>query len=224
MGPGRQSSPRPPHSSSCAAMPLDVKQIEVLKPGPKPYRRSDGGGLLLEVRPSGAKVWLCRLIVAGKRRDMGLGGYPTVSLRAARAAARAAKEKAATGVDPIDEKQGKTKALLAERRAKAASRSGRGCSQATLSRSFRHSLLPRRSETGGWFRSFPSGPSRRHRSTWSTGSTAIHRPSSAPISPSAKATCPRSGDVVRSDWRRVCSWKRADDRLLPGSMGRDLCD
>jgi len=41
---------------------------------------------------------------------MGLGGYPTVSLKAARAAARAAKEKAATGVDPIEEKHGKAKA------------------------------------------------------------------------------------------------------------------
>ncbi|MDJ0391353.1 integrase arm-type DNA-binding domain-containing protein [Roseomonas sp. E05] len=96
-----------------------MKQIEALKPGPKPYRRSDGGGLLLEVHPSGAKVWLCRLTAAGKRRDMGLGGYPIVSLKAARAAARAAKEKAAAGLDPIGEKQGKAKALVAERHAQA---------------------------------------------------------------------------------------------------------
>ena len=57
--------------------------------------------------------------MAGKRRDIGLGGYPPVSPKAARAAVRAAKEKAATGVDPIDEKQGKVKALAAERHARA---------------------------------------------------------------------------------------------------------
>ena len=58
--------------------PLDVKSIEALKAKAKTYRVSDGGGLLLEVPPSGAKVWLCRLTVAGRRRDMGLGGYPAV--------------------------------------------------------------------------------------------------------------------------------------------------
>jgi hypothetical protein len=59
-----------------AANPLDVKTIDALRPRAAAYRVSDGGGLLLEVKPSGAKVWLCRLTVDGKRRDMGLGGYP----------------------------------------------------------------------------------------------------------------------------------------------------
>ena len=72
-----------------------MKTIDALKPRAAPYRVSDGGGLLLEVRPSGAKVWLCRLTVDGKRRDMGLGGYPAVSLKDARAAARAARRMAA---------------------------------------------------------------------------------------------------------------------------------
>lgn len=80
---------------------LDVKGLDALKPRAMPYRVSDGGGLLLEVRPSGAKVWLCRLTVAGKRRDMGLGGYPAVSLKAAREAARTARANATSGNDPI---------------------------------------------------------------------------------------------------------------------------
>ena len=61
-----------------AGKPLDVKTVDALKPRAATYRVSDGGGLLLEVRPSGAKAWLCRLTVAGRRRDMGLGGYPRV--------------------------------------------------------------------------------------------------------------------------------------------------
>lgn len=80
---------------------LDVKSIDAMKPRAAVYRVSDGGGLLLEVKPTGAKVWLCRFMVDGKRRDMGLGGYPAVSLKAAREAARAARANATSGTDPI---------------------------------------------------------------------------------------------------------------------------
>jgi integrase len=96
---------------------LDVKGLDALKPRATPYRVSDGGGLLLEVRPTGAKVWLCRLTAAGKRRDMGLGGYPAVSLKAAREAARLARETARAGADPIAERDRKATALAAERQA-----------------------------------------------------------------------------------------------------------
>jgi integrase len=85
--------------------PLDVKTLDALKPRAAIYRVSDGGGLLVEVRPTGAKVWLCRLTVDGKRRDMGLGGYPLVSLAAARAAALAARRLAREGVDPIVQRE-----------------------------------------------------------------------------------------------------------------------
>jgi len=80
---------------------LDARTVENAKPREATYRLSDGGGLLLEVRPSGAKVWLCRLTVAGKRRDMGLGGYPAVSLKDARQRAAEARRQAAGGDDPI---------------------------------------------------------------------------------------------------------------------------
>ena len=80
---------------------LDVKTVDALKPRAATYRISDGEGLLLEVRPTGAKVWLCRLTVNGKRRDMGLGGYPETTLKAAREKARAARHQAKDGVDPI---------------------------------------------------------------------------------------------------------------------------
>ncbi len=39
-----------------AGKALDVKGVDALKPRTSTYRVSDGGGLLLEVRPSGAKV------------------------------------------------------------------------------------------------------------------------------------------------------------------------
>ena len=80
---------------------LDVKTLDALKPRDKAYRVSDGGGLLLDVRPTGAKVWLARLTVDGKRRDMGLGGYPLVSLKEARQKATEARQLARNNGDPI---------------------------------------------------------------------------------------------------------------------------
>src|SRR5947209_2239917 len=66
---------------------LDVRTIEATKPRKMAYRLSDGGSLLLLVKPSGVKVWVARVTVNGKRRDVGLGGFPTVSLRDARESA-----------------------------------------------------------------------------------------------------------------------------------------
>jgi integrase len=58
----------------------------------------DGGGLYLAVAPSGSKKWVFRY----KRRDMGLGGYPAVSLAEARQKAAEAREVLARGEDPIE--------------------------------------------------------------------------------------------------------------------------
>jgi len=59
----------------------------------------DGGGLMLLVDASGQKRWVLR-ITAGKRQDLGLGGYPAVSLEEARKKAQAARERALRGDDP----------------------------------------------------------------------------------------------------------------------------
>lgn len=83
---------------------LDMRTIEAAKPREAPYRLSDGAGLLLMVKPTGAKVWLARVTVGGKRRDMGLGGYPTVTLKEAREKAATARKQVTNGVDPIQER------------------------------------------------------------------------------------------------------------------------
>ena len=49
-----------------------------------PGRYSDGGGLHLFISKSGRKSWVQRITVDGRRRDIGLGGYPLVSLALAR--------------------------------------------------------------------------------------------------------------------------------------------
>jgi integrase len=60
----------------------------------------DGGGLYLRVQQAG-KSWIFRYRFAGKRRDMGLGKYPDVSLADARRRAEEARRKLAAQVDPI---------------------------------------------------------------------------------------------------------------------------
>jgi hypothetical protein len=67
----------------------------------KPGRYADGNGLYLVVEPSGAKRWLLRLVVNGRRRDMGLGSARLVPLAEARELALANRKLAREGGDPI---------------------------------------------------------------------------------------------------------------------------
>jgi integrase len=70
-------------------------------------------GLALQVLPTGGRTWILRVVVGGKRRDMGLGGYPAVTLAQAREAARAARAKVKAGIDPIEEARASQSALRA---------------------------------------------------------------------------------------------------------------
>ena len=65
----------------------------------------DGGGLNLRVEDSGTKYWFQRVTIDGKRRNLGLGGYPTVSLAEARKAALANSRMIREGRDPLAEKR-----------------------------------------------------------------------------------------------------------------------
>lgn len=75
------------------------------------------GGLALQVSESGARSWILRIMIGGKRRDMGLGGFPDVTLAGARDAARAARAKIKAGTDPIEEGRAARSALAAARAA-----------------------------------------------------------------------------------------------------------
>lgn len=71
-------------------------------------------GLYLQVASPDSRSWILRLTVAGKRRDMGLGSFPEVSLADAREEARKARLKARQGIDPIHERKQLKSALAAE--------------------------------------------------------------------------------------------------------------
>jgi len=60
-------------------------------------------GLAISVTTGGSRSWILRYQLAGRRRELGLGSYPSVTLANAREAARAARGKLAQGIDPIEE-------------------------------------------------------------------------------------------------------------------------
>ena len=68
-----------------------------------PGMYADGNGLNLKVDPSGAKRWVLRVTIAGKRHNLGLGGYPSVGLREARERADEYQRAIRQGRDPLAE-------------------------------------------------------------------------------------------------------------------------
>lgn len=65
-----------------------------------PGRHADGGGLYLQVDRSGARRWLLRIVVRGRRRDFGLGSAKLISLADAREKAVELRKIARTGGNP----------------------------------------------------------------------------------------------------------------------------
>ena len=90
--------------------PLQVAQLTT------PGLHAVGGiaGLCLQVDPSGARRWVLRSMIAGKRREMGLGGFPDVKLSDARRLAREAREAISKGQDPIEDRRSAKTQLLAD--------------------------------------------------------------------------------------------------------------
>src|SRR5215469_18743166 len=64
----------------------------------------DGGGLYLRVSGTGARSWVFRYQIDGKRRDMGVGPFPQISLAEARGKAAAHRKARHDGIDPLDAK------------------------------------------------------------------------------------------------------------------------
>ncbi len=71
----------------------------------KPGRYGDGVGLYLNVTESGSKSWVQRIVIKGRRRDIGLGGLPAVGLAQARRLAAENRTVVAEGRDPVAEKR-----------------------------------------------------------------------------------------------------------------------
>jgi integrase len=80
-----------------------LSAVEVTK-AKGPAALHDGGGLYLRVSAAGAKSWVFRFQLDGKRRDMGLGPFPDISLSDARVKATGHRRLRHEGIDPLDAK------------------------------------------------------------------------------------------------------------------------
>jgi len=81
-------------------MSLNETAIKALKPKAKRYDATDRDGLLLEVHPTGKKVWRYRYRFNGKREKLTIGPYPAVGLQEARKRRLQAEELVHKNVSP----------------------------------------------------------------------------------------------------------------------------
>ena len=77
-------------------------------------KHCDGAGLWLVKRDTGGAQWVLRITVHGRRREMGLGGYPTLGLADARKLSERWRNVAAAGRDPIKEREAEERAARRE--------------------------------------------------------------------------------------------------------------
>ncbi len=96
---------RPPKSKPHGRHPRHALSTAFVRNVAQAGRYCDGDGLYLEVQPTGTRSWVQRLSIRGRRRELGLGGFPLVSLKEARAQAFANRRLARAGGDPLAEKR-----------------------------------------------------------------------------------------------------------------------
>jgi len=77
-------------------------------------KHCDGAGLWLIKRDDGGAQWVLRVTVHGRRREMGLGGFPSLGLAEARKQASRWRDVAAAGRDPIKEREAEERAARRE--------------------------------------------------------------------------------------------------------------
>lgn len=86
---------------------LNPRKVATARTG----KYEDGGGLRLVVSKTGAKKWILRFTINGKRREMGLGSFPDVELGDARSLASEYRIMAKSGIDPIENRRVKPEAI-----------------------------------------------------------------------------------------------------------------
>ena len=77
-------------------------------------KHCDGGGLWFIKRKDGGAQWMLRVNVHGRRREMGLGGFPSLGLADARKLSERWRSMAAAGRDPIKERAAEERAARRE--------------------------------------------------------------------------------------------------------------
>jgi integrase len=93
-------------------MKMTDQTCKTAKPKEKAYKLADGGGLYLEITPSGGKLWRLKYRYLGKEKKLCIGDYPTISLAEARDRRKEAKKQLINGIDPSDSKKSVRQGLM----------------------------------------------------------------------------------------------------------------
>ena len=95
--------------------PLTEMEVRNAKPKQKTYRLFDGGGLYLEVAPTGSRTWRFKFVQSnGKESRLTFGPYPEITLQKARELRLETRRLMLEGVDPAKHRDA-NKRLLADR-------------------------------------------------------------------------------------------------------------
>jgi integrase len=86
-------------------MALSDTEIRNIKPAEKRQRLFDGGGMYLEVAPTGGKLWRLKFRFDGKEKLLSLGSYPDTGLKEARKRRDEARQLLAEGTDPTAQRK-----------------------------------------------------------------------------------------------------------------------
>lgn len=93
---------------------LTQTQIKDIQPGERTQRLYDGGGLYLEVSPTGGRWWRFKYQHSGKEKRVSLGVYPATTLKLVREKAAAVRSQLAAGIDPSAARQAVKQSRVAE--------------------------------------------------------------------------------------------------------------
>jgi integrase len=100
------------------ARQLNAVKVRNAKPGDKPTKLVDGGGLFLFVSPAGSKTWRYRYRFGDKEQTLTIGGFPEVSLECARQAHRAARWLVERSIQPLAHVESELRRIHAEEESK----------------------------------------------------------------------------------------------------------
>lgn len=93
-------------------MPLTNTAVRNAKPSKKTQKLFDGGGLYLEVAPSGGKWWRLKYRFGGKEKRLSLGTYPEITLKEARERRDNARKLLGDGIDPSAQRKARKAAQV----------------------------------------------------------------------------------------------------------------
>lgn len=81
---------------------LKDTEVKQAKPKEKQYYLNDGGGLRLQIKPNGSKIWVFRFMLNGSSKETTFKSYPTTTLKEAREKRAEYKKLIDNNINPID--------------------------------------------------------------------------------------------------------------------------